>query len=153
MFTAQSGGFWSSASPSGSRTLLPLKCQKSACGGVAKHRISACKSMREIGSQEAYYASLFSDLAKEQKPSRFVAISCWRNLLDSSYDYSLENKTIRVDFSFSLLMYTAKSSSNPQDEVKLTWILLQRLQYGDRGGLKPLLDWIWDCRRSWKKQP
>ena len=42
-------------------------------------------------------------------------------------------------------MFTAKSPSNPQEEVKLTLDgddLAQGLQYGDTAGLKPLLDWI-----------
>ena len=42
-------------------------------------------------------------------------------------------------------MFTAKSPTNPQEEVKLTLDgddLALGLQYGDTAGLKPLLDWI-----------
>jgi tryptophan aminotransferase len=48
-------------------------------------------------------------------------------------------------FPFNSLTFTAKSPSNPQEEVKLTLDgddLAQGLQYGDTAGLKPLLDWI-----------
>lgn len=48
-------------------------------------------------------------------------------------------------FPFNSLTFTAKSPSNPQEELKLTVEgddLAQGLQYGDTAGLKPLLDWI-----------
>ena len=48
-------------------------------------------------------------------------------------------------FPFKSLMFTAKSPSNPQEEVKLTLDgddLAQSLQYGDTAGLKSLLDWV-----------
>jgi tryptophan aminotransferase len=57
----------------------------------------------------------------------------------------LSGKPNPSTFPLNSITFTAKSPSNPQEELKLTLDgddLAQGLQYGDTAGLKSLLDWI-----------
>ena len=71
---------------------------------------------------------------------QFAAFSLWRTLPDLSR-WKPNPSTVP----FNSLTFSARSSFNPQEEVKLTVDgedLAQGLEYGDMAGLKPLIGWI-----------
>ena len=126
---------------------------------------NSTQTITEIGSQEAATNTLrqlfFQSCERKKTKSEYVPFQLdltIRSVLNESLVRSLfplektpglisllAGKPNPSTFPFNSITFTAKSPSNPQEEVKLTLDgddLAQSLQYGDTAGLKPLLDWI-----------
>ncbi|KAG2018257.1 kynurenine/alpha-aminoadipate aminotransferase [Coprinopsis cinerea AmutBmut pab1-1] len=92
---------------------------------------------------ESYYTDFLSDNAKQRKPSPIRGLFPLEKT--PGLISLLAGKPNAETFPFSSLSFTARSPTNPTEEVALKVEdedLKQGLQYGDTAGMKKLLDWL-----------